>query len=255
MDIGAHTPVVVAGGASGLGSAVVRHFAGLGAPVGFLDRDEAAGKDLADELDAVFAPADVSDWDSVNAALSALRAVNGQERICVNCAGIAPAARTVSRSGAHDPALFAKVVAVNLVGTFNVATLSATGMSTLEPANEDGERGIIINTASVAAFEGQIGQVAYAASKGGVAAMTLPMARDLAGVGIRVVTLAPGIFATPMVSAFSTEVQDALAQSVPFPRRLGQPEEFARMAAALVETTMMNGEVVRIDGAIRMQPR
>lgn len=255
MDIGAHTPIVVAGGASGLGSAVVRHFAGLGAPVGILDRDEAAGKDLADELDAVFAPADVSDWDSVNAALSALRAVNGQERICVNCAGIAPAARTVSRSGAHDPALFAKVVAVNLVGTFNVATLSATGMSTLEPANEDGERGIIINTASVAAFEGQIGQVAYAASKGGVAAMTLPMARDLAGVGIRVVTLAPGIFATPMVSAFSTEVQDALAQSVPFPRRLGQPEEFARMAAALVETTMMNGEVVRIDGAIRMQPR
>lgn len=254
MDIGASTPVIVAGGASGLGAAVVRHFAGLGAPVGLLDRDEVAGQKRAEELDAAFAPADVSDHESVNAALSTLRDRNGQERICVNCAGIAPAARTVSRSGAHDPVLFAKVVAINLGGTFNVATLSATGMSTLEPVNDDGERGIIINTASVAAFEGQIGQIAYSASKGGVAAMTLPMARDLAGLGIRVVTLAPGIFATPMVSAFSTEVQDALARSVPFPRRLGQPEEFARMAAALVETSMMNGEVVRIDGAIRMQP-
>ena len=255
MDIAANTPVIVAGGASGLGSAVVLHFADLGAPVGLVDRDEAAGKDIAERLGVAFAPADVSDRDSVNAALSALRATNGQERICVNCAGIAPATRTVSRSGAHDPALFAKVVAVNLVGTFNVATLSAAGMSALEPVNEDGERGIIINTASVAAYEGQIGQVAYAASKGGVAAMTLPMARDLAAIGIRVVALAPGIFGTPMVSSFSTGVQEALAASVPFPRRLGQPEEFARMAAALVETTMMNGEVVRIDGAIRMQPR
>ncbi len=246
---------VITGGASGLGAAVARLLASKGVKVALLDMNAQAGEALAAELGGVFCQTDVSDQASVAKALTKARAVNGQERICVNCAGIAPAAKTVSRGAAHDLALFQKVINVNLVGTFNVSSQSALGMSAAEVLNEDNERGVIINTASVAAFEGQIGQVAYGASKGGVAAMTLPMARDLAKSGIRVLSVAPGIFKTPMVAAFSQEVQDSLAANIPFPSRLGAPEEFAALVYHMIENSFMNGETVRLDGATRMQPR
>jgi len=246
---------VVTGGASGLGAAVATLLASKGVKVALLDMNAAAGEAKAAELGGVFCQTDVSDQASVAAALEKARAANGQERICVNCAGIAPAAKTVSRGAAHDLALFQKVVNVNLVGTFNVSSQSALGMSGADALNEDGERGVIINTASVAAFEGQIGQVAYGASKGGVAAMTLPMARDLAKSGIRVMSVAPGIFKTPMVAAFSQEVQDSLAANIPFPSRLGTPEEFAALVYHMIENSFLNGETVRLDGATRMQPR
>ncbi len=246
---------VITGGASGLGAAVAEFLADKGIKVALLDMNAEAGEKLAKKLGGVFCQTDVSDGESVIAALKKARAANGQERICVNCAGIAPAAKTVSRGAAHDLALFQKVINVNLVGTFNVASQSALGMSTSDPINADGERGVIVNTASVAAFEGQIGQVAYGASKGGVAAMTLPMARDLAKSGIRVLSIAPGIFKTPMVAAFPQEVQDALAENVPFPSRLGTAEEFAALVYHMIENSFLNGETVRLDGATRMQPR
>lgn len=246
---------VITGGASGLGAAVAKLLASKGVKVALLDMNAEAGEALAAELGGVFCQTDVSDGKSVSDALAKSRAANGQERICVNCAGIAPAAKTVSRGAAHDLALFQKVINVNLVGTFNVSSQSALGMSGAEALNQDGERGVIINTASVAAFEGQIGQVAYGASKGGVAAMTLPMARDLAKSGIRVLSVAPGIFKTPMVAAFSQEVQDSLAANIPFPSRLGTSEEFAALVYHMIENSFMNGEVVRLDGATRMQPR
>jgi len=246
---------VITGGASGLGAAVAKLLASKCVKVALLDMNEKAGEAMAAELGGVFCQTDVSDQASVAEALAKARAANGQERICVNCAGIAPAAKTVSRGAAHDLALFQKVINVNLVGTFNVSSQSALGMSTADVLNDDNERGVIINTASVAAFEGQIGQVAYGASKGGVAAMTLPMARDLAKSGIRVLSVAPGIFKTPMVAAFSQEVQDSLAANIPFPSRLGAPEEFAALVYHMIENSFMNGEVVRLDGATRMQPR
>ncbi len=249
MKIGANTPVVVSGGASGLGAAVARHLTSLGAPVGVIDLKVDA---TADHVAA--AQADISDPEQVAAALAQLRAANGQERICVNCAGIAPAAKTISRGAAHDAALFAKVVSVNLVGSFNVASQSALGMSETEPGADD-ERGVIVNTASIAAYEGQMGQIAYAASKGGVAAMTLPMARDLAKSGIRVMSIAPGIFLTPMVSGMPPEVQDALAQISEFPKRLGKPEEFAQLVETIVTQPMLNGETIRLDAGTRMQAR
>lgn len=246
---------VITGGASGLGAAVAKLLSTKGIKVALLDMNAEAGEALATELGGVFCQTDVSDQKSVTDALTKARDTNGQERICVNCAGIAPAAKTVSRGEAHDLALFQKVINVNLVGTFNVASQSALGMSNADALNEDGERGVIINTASVAAFEGQIGQAAYGASKGGVAAMTLPMARDLAKSGIRVLSVAPGIFKTPMVAAFSQEVQDSLAENIPFPSRLGAPEEFAALVYHMIENSFMNGETVRLDGATRMQPR
>jgi NAD(P)-dependent dehydrogenase (short-subunit alcohol dehydrogenase family) len=246
---------VITGGASGLGAAVATLLASKGVKVALLDMNAEAGEAKAAELGGVFCQADVSDQASVADALAKARTTNGQERICVNCAGIAPAAKTVSRGAAHDLALFQKVINVNLVGTFNVSSQSALGMSGTDALNEDGERGVIINTASVAAFEGQIGQVAYGASKGGVAAMTLPMARDLAKSGIRVLSVAPGIFKTPMVAAFPQEVQDALAANIPFPSRLGTPEEFASLVCHMIENSFLNGETVRLDGATRMQPR
>jgi NAD(P)-dependent dehydrogenase (short-subunit alcohol dehydrogenase family) len=224
--------------------------AAAGAQVAIFDMNAARGAIVAQEIGGSFHLVDVSDAVSVSAGLAGL-----SPRICVNCAGIAPAAKTVSRGAAHDLALFQKVINVNLVGTFNVSSQSALGMSGAEALNDDGERGVIINTASVAAFEGQIGQVAYGASKGGVAAMTLPMARDLAKSGIRVLSVAPGIFKTPMVAAFSQEVQDALAANIPFPSRLGTPEEFATLVYHMIENSFMNGETVRLDGATRMQPR
>lgn len=255
MNIAENTPAIVTGGASGLGAAVVRALRAEGAPVGILDLNLDAGEAFALETGAVFAQCDISDAAAVSAALVALRAAQGQERICVNCAGIAPAAKTVSRGAAHDPALFAKTVSVNLIGTFNVATQSALGMSSADPLNDDNERGVIINTASIAAYEGQMGQAAYASSKAGVVGLTLPMARDLAKSGIRVVAIAPGIFATPMVTGFPQDIQDALAQTSEFPQRLGRVEEFAALALHIARNSMLNGEVIRLDAGTRMQAK
>lgn len=246
---------IVTGGASGLGEATARALAAAGASVALFDRDAERGLRVAHEIGGLFVEVDVADPESVASAIATARAANGQERVTVNCAGIAIASKTVGRDGAHDSAAFAKVVSINLVGSFNVASQSAAGMVGHDPVGDDNERGVIINTASVAAFDGQIGQIAYGASKGGVAAMTLPMARDLARDGVRVLAIAPGLFKTPMLEGMPEEVQDALAQQVPFPHRLGQAGEYAALAMHMVNNAMMNGEVVRLDGAIRLAPR
>ena len=255
MQISKDTPVVVSGGASGLGAAVARAFAGAGARVGIFDLNEAAGQALASELGGTFARVDVSDPASVAAGFAALRAAHGQERVMVNCAGIGPAAKTVSKGVPHDPEMFLKVIRVNLMGSFNCASQAAAGMVAAAPVTADGERGVIVNTASVAAYDGQVGQVAYAASKGGIVGMTLPMARDLSRDGIRVNTIAPGIFKTPLLEGLPQEVQDSLGAQVPFPSRLGDPAEFAALALHMAQNAMLNGEVIRLDGAIRMAPR
>ena len=246
---------VVTGGASGLGEAVVRYLRSKQVKTALFDRDDALGQQVADETGSLFVKVDVSDAASVRQGFEEARQIQGQERLVVNCAGIAPAMKTVSRGTAHDPDVFAKVISINLIGSFQVASIGAEGMVSTDPVTTDGERGVIINTASVAAFDGQIGQSAYAASKAAVAGMTLPMARDLADKGIRVVSVAPGIFATPMLTAFPQEVQDALAAQVPFPARLGKPEEFAELVGHIAENEMLNGETIRLDGAIRMPPR
>lgn len=246
---------VVTGGASGLGEAVVRYLRSKQVKTALFDRDDALGQQVADETGSLFVKVDVSDAASVRHGFEEARQIQGQERLVVNCAGIAPAMKTVSRGTAHDPDVFAKVISINLIGSFQVASIGAEGMVSTDPVTTDGERGVIINTASVAAFDGQIGQSAYAASKAAVAGMTLPMARDLADKGIRVVSVAPGIFATPMLTAFPQEVQDALAAQIPFPARLGKPEEFAELVGHIAENEMLNGETIRLDGAIRMPPR
>lgn len=246
---------VVTGGASGLGEAVVRYLRSKQVKTALFDRDDALGQQVADETGSLFVNVDVSDAASVRQGFEEARQIQGQERLVVNCAGIAPAMKTVSRGTAHDPDVFAKVISINLIGSFQVASIGAEGMVSTDPVTTDGERGVIINTASVAAFDGQIGQSAYAASKAAVAGMTLPMARDLADKGIRVVSVAPGIFATPMLTAFPQEVQDALAAQIPFPARLGKPEEFAELVGHIAENEMLNGETIRLDGAIRMPPR
>jgi NAD(P)-dependent dehydrogenase (short-subunit alcohol dehydrogenase family) len=240
---------IVTGGASGLGSAVAGALCAAGVKVTIIDRDADKGAARAAELGAQFAQADVTDADSVAAALDVGRKANGQEQICINCAGIAPAAKTVGRDGAHDLALFQTVINVNLVGSFNVASQSSAGMVAA------GATGVIINTASIAAYEGQIGQVAYAASKGGIVGLTLPMARDLARNKIRVMAIAPGIFSTPMLTAMPQDVQDALAQGIPNPSRLGNPDEFAALALHIIENDFLNGSVIRLDGAARLAPR
>ncbi len=255
MKISQDTAIVVTGGASGLGAAVARGFADAGARVGIFDLNEKAGAALADELGGAFVRVDVSDPVSVAAGFTALRHLHGQERVMVNCAGIGPAAKTVSKGVAHDAILFEKVIHVNLLGSFNCASQSAAGMVANAPTGADNERGVIINTASVAAFEGQVGQVAYAASKGGIVGMTLPMARDLSRDGVRVMTIAPGLFKTPLLEGLPQEVQDSLGAQVPFPSRLGDPGEYAALARHIVENPMLNGEVIRLDGAIRMAPR
>lgn len=255
MKIGADTPAVVTGGASGLGAAAARALSGAGAPVAVFDTDAEKGGAVAAETGGVFVRVDAADPESAAAGFEAARAQCGQERILINCAGIAPAGRTVSKNGPHDPALFARVIAVNLTGAFNTASLSAAGMAGAAPLGADNERGVIINTASIAAFEGQVGQAAYAASKAGVAGMTLPMARDLSRLGVRVMAVAPGVFKTPMLAGLPEDIQESLAAAVPFPPRLGDPAEFARLALHIIENPMLNGEVIRLDGAQRLQPK
>jgi NAD(P)-dependent dehydrogenase (short-subunit alcohol dehydrogenase family) len=261
MQLGTSVSAIVTGGASGLGAATARALAGKGCRVAILDLDEAQGQALAKEIGGCFATCDVTGEASVDAALVAVRKAQGQERILVNCAGIAVAqkvARRIKETGGtapHDLATFAKVVQVNLVGTFHMIAKCAAGMLALEPLAPDGERGVIISTASVAAEDGQIGQIAYAASKGGVVSMTLPAARDLARDGIRVCTILPGLFQTPMFDGLPAGAQNALAASVPFPSRLGNPAEYAALALHICENVMLNGVSVRLDGAIRLAPR
>ncbi len=256
MKLDKSISAIITGGGSGLGEGTARALAEHGVKVGIFDLNEDGGNKVASDLGGVFVKVDVSDSASVAAGLVEFRGNLGQERICVNCAGIAPAAKTVDREGAaHDPALFSKVIGINLVGTFNVASQCAAGMVASEPLNDDGERGVIINTASVAAYDGQVGQIGYGASKAAVAGMTLPMARDLARDGVRVMTIAPGIFGTPMVSGMPQEVQESLGAMVPFPSRLGQPAEYASLALQIIDNPMLNGETIRLDGAIRMAPR
>lgn len=244
---------IVTGASSGIGEAVARRLHGLGASVTLADINEENGNKVAAELGAKaqFCRTDISDEVSVQAcvdkAVETFGAING----LVNCAGIPGAERVVGREGPHRLASFQKALNVNLLGTFNMIRLTADKMQTNEPG-EDNERGVIINTASVAAYDGQIGQAGYAASKGGVVAMTLPIARELARFGIRVMTIAPGLFKTPMMDVLPPEVQESLGASVPFPQRLGNPDEFASLAQQIIENTMLNGETIRLDGAIRM---
>ena len=255
MDING-AAAVVTGGASGLGEATARMLAANGAKVALFDMNAERGEAVAAEIGGIFCAVDVTDPESVKAGLEKARAAHGTERVCVNCAGIGVAQKTVTKEGApHDPAFFAKIIAVNLLGTFNVASQSAAGMVKTEPVNADGERGVIINTASVAAFDGQIGQIGYSASKAGVAGMTLPMARDLSRDGVRVMTIAPGLFMTPMLAGLPEDVQKSLGMQVPFPSRLGDPTEYARLAESIIANPMLNGEVIRLDGAIRMAPK
>ncbi|WIG61610.1 MAG: 3-hydroxyacyl-CoA dehydrogenase [Ktedonobacterales bacterium] len=247
---------LVTGGGSGLGAACVRMLAGAGARAVIADVNAATGEALASELggNVRFAQTDVTSEDSVRQAINTARDTFGALNCAINCAGIAIAERVVGKNGPHPLDAFAKVIQVNLIGTFNVIRLAGAAMAENEP-NAAGERGVIVNTASVAAFDGQIGQAAYSASKGGVAAMTLPVAREFARNGIRVMTIAPGIFDTPMMAGLPEPARQSLAQQVPFPSRLGRPDEYAALARHIIENEMLNGEVIRLDGAIRMQPR
>ncbi|MBV1926086.1 MAG: 3-hydroxyacyl-CoA dehydrogenase [Rhodobacteraceae bacterium] len=246
------TAAIITGGASGLGEATARHFAANGAQVTLLDRDIERGKAVASDIGGYFVETNVTDEDSVQAAIEFAKSKMGKITATVNCAGIATALKTVGRDGPHPLDAFQRTIDVNLVGSFNVARLASVAMAENEPES-DGARGVIINTASVAAFDGQKGQAAYAASKGGVVGMTLPMARDLASTGIRVMTIAPGIFMTPMLAGLSKEVQAQLSADVPNPVRLGDPSEYGRLAGSIVEIGYLNGEVIRIDGALRMR--
>lgn len=249
---------LVTGGASGLGAATARELARRGARVAILDRNGAGARALAVEIGAANAigiDCDITSADSVAQALETARAAHGVARLLMNIAGIGTARRIVGKDGAAAPLEdFRRVVEVNLIGTYNVTRLAAAEMLRLEPL-ADGERGVIVCTASVAAFDGQVGQEAYAASKGGVVSMTLPLARDLAQFGVRVCTIAPGLFLTPLMAELPAPVQESLAASIPFPKRLGKPEEFAHLAASIVENVALNGEVIRLDGALRMAPR
>jgi NAD(P)-dependent dehydrogenase (short-subunit alcohol dehydrogenase family) len=251
---------VVTGAASGLGEATARELARRGAKVAVFDRDSERGGKVAEEIGGIFCEVDVTSDEKVAAAFAKAREAHGQERILVNCAGVANAAKTVSRdketkaAKAYPMAQFELAIQINLIGSFRCIANSAFGMVDLDP-QEDGEKGVIINTASVAAEDGQIGQAAYSASKGGVLAMTLPIARDLMNEGIRVNTILPGVFKTPMVAMMPANVQDALGAQVPFPKRLGQPNEYADLALFLIENPYMNAAAVRLDGGIRMAPR
>lgn len=243
---------IITGGASGLGEATARMITANGGKVVIADVQVEAGQKLASELNATFVKCDVTQEADGQAVVAAATAA-GTLRGLINCAGVAPAVKTIGKEGAHPLELFQRVVNINLVGTFNMARLAAEAMSKTDAIQD--ERGIIINTASVAAFDGQMGQAAYASSKAAVVGLTLPMARDLSRNGIRVMTIAPGIFETPMLLGMPQEVQDALGKMVPFPSRLGKPNEYAQLAKAIIENMMLNGETIRLDGAIRMQPK
>jgi NAD(P)-dependent dehydrogenase (short-subunit alcohol dehydrogenase family) len=249
--------ILVTGGASGLGAACVRLLCQAGAKAVIADLNEEAGTALAQELgpSAVFVPTNVVEEEPVQTAVQTAVERFGGLHVLINCAGIGVAERVLGRSGPMSLAAFNKVIQINLVGTFNAIRLVAAAMANNAPTTEDGERGVIVNTASVGAFEGQIGQAAYSASKGGVVSMTLPIARELARFGIRVMTIAPGTFETPMVNNLSAEALRSLGQQVPFPPRLGRPSEFAALAKHIIENEMLNGETIRLDGAIRMAPR
>lgn len=247
---------IVTGGASGLGAATAELLAARGAKVTLFDLNAELGAAQAAKIGGRFALVNVTDEDAVVGAIAEAEAVNGKARILVNCAGIGPPAKVLNRDGSPLPlADFAKIININLIGSFNVLSKFAARIHDAEPLNEDGERGVIINTASVAAFEGQIGQPAYAASKGGIVGMALPIAREFARFGIRVNTIAPGIFWTPLLGSLPQEAQDSLGRQVPFPSRLGKPEEYAKMVEAIVINPMVNAEVIRLDGAIRMAPK
>ncbi|MBO9641740.1 MAG: SDR family NAD(P)-dependent oxidoreductase [Pseudacidovorax sp.] len=264
MQLDATIAAVVTGGASGLGAATARRLASHGVKVALFDLNEAAGEALAREIGGLFCAVDVTNEASVDAGFAKARAAHGQERVLVNCAGTGNAVKTASRDKAtgeikHFPlANFDRIIQINLVGTFRCIAKSAAGMLTLEPLVDEhgsGERGAIVNTASVAAVDGQMGQASYSASKAGVAGMTLPIARDLMGEGIRVNTILPGIFDTPLLQGAPDNVKAALAASVPFPKRLGNPAEYAHLAETMITNGYFNGECVRLDGAIRMAPR
>lgn len=261
MKLETSMAAIVTGGASGLGEASARMLAGQGVRVAIFDLQTARGQAVAAEIGGVFCEANVMDEASVDEALHKARAAHGVERILVNCAGIAPGKRTVSKKRdtgelvPHDLATFRRTIEVNLIGTYHMIAKSAVGMASLPAVTPDGGRGVVVCTASVAAQDGQIGQAAYAASKGGVLGLTLPVARDLSGFGIRVMTIMPGLFHTPMFESVPDDIRVALEASVPFPSRLGLPEEYARLVAAIIDNDMLNGEAIRLDGALRMQPK
>src|SRR5919109_1460648 len=248
---------LISGGASGLGAACAREFTAAGAAVVIVDLNQEAGERVAAECGprARFVSTDVTDGESVRRAVQAAQEAFGGLRGVTNCAGVALAERVLGKEGPHALDRFARVLQVNLIGTFNVIRLAAEAIARAEPLGASGERGVIVNTASVAAFDGQIGQAAYSASKGGVVAMTLPIARELARAGIRVMTIAPGIFDTPMLAAMPQSIRESLGQQVPFPSRLGRPAEYAALVRHIFENEMLNGEVIRLDGAIRMAPK
>ena len=248
---------VITGGGSGLGEATAREFAAAGAKIAILDLPASPGAKVAESLgkEAIFVTADVASAEQSEAAIAETVKRFGGVHIAINCAGIGRAMRTITKEGPHGLDLFSKVISVNLIGTFNIIRLAAAQMAKNQPVTDSGERGVIVNTASVAAFDGQIGQAAYSASKGGVVGMTLPIARDLSSVGIRVCTIAPGTFETPMLAGLPEPARKALAAGIPFPQRLGRAGEYAALARHIVENEMLNGETIRLDGALRMPPR
>lgn len=246
---------IITGGASGMGAATARMLTKQGAKVALLDLNKAAADNIATEIGAIAIQCDVTNSDSIEKALAEVKKQIGVARICINCAGIVHGRRMVNQQGPMPLDEFKRVIEINLIGTYNVMRLASVAMISLEPLNEDGERGVIINTASVAAYEGQIGQTAYSASKGGIVSLTLPAARELAQFGIRVMTIAPGLVDTPMFAQISPEARGLLAAAVPFPKRLAKPEEYAQLAQQIIENPMLNGEVIRLDGGLRMQAR
>ncbi len=245
---------IVTGGGSGLGEATVLRLAAEGCRLAVLDRDTARARDVAARVGGIALACDVADAQAAAAAVAAAATEHGPARILVNCAGIGTAARIVGREGAMPLDAFERVIRVNLIGSFNMLRLAAAGMTALE-ALDGGERGVIVNTASIAAYDGQVGQAAYAASKGGIVSLTLPAARELARFGVRVLTIAPGLFATPLLNELPEEVRRGLAESIPFPPRLGTPAEFAAMVVTCIQNAFLNGETIRLDGALRMAPR
>lgn len=253
MQLHGHTALVT-GASSGMGAATAEYLVARGMRVGLVDINEAALEEVAGRTGQLAVAGDVTDAASMESALEQVSDQLGAPRLLVNCAGIAPAARIVGREGPMALDAFRRVIEVNLVGSFNAMRCAAAAMMRLDPVTDSGERGVIVSTASVAAYEGQIGQAAYAASKGGIVGLTLPAAREFARFGIRVMTIAPGLVGTPMLLGMPREVQDSLAQSVPFPKRFGDPQEFARLVEHIATNEMLNGEVIRLDGAIRMQP-